>query len=63
VDRAVQLSVTAVQAVSVRFSGAGRDRRGAGVPGEACFAAEPLRTGGPSNDHSGGHGADAALLE
>jgi hypothetical protein len=38
VDRAVQLSVTAaVQAVADRFAGVGRDRRGAGMSGEARF--------------------------
>ena len=64
VDRAVQLPVTAaVQAVAVGFSGAGGDRCGAGVPGEARFAAEPLRAGGAADDHRRGDGADALLRE
>jgi hypothetical protein len=38
VDRAVELSVAAaVQSVAGCFAGVGGDRRGAGVPGEACF--------------------------
>ena len=63
-DRAVELAVTAaVQAVADCFAGAGWDRGGAGVSGEARFAAEALGAGGAADDHRGGHGADAALLE
>ena len=32
-------------------------------PRKARFAAESLRAGGASDDHGGGHGANAALLE
>ena len=58
------LPVTAaVQAVTDRLPGAGWDRRSACVARQARFAAESVRAGGASDDHGGGHGANAALLE
>ena len=63
-DRAVELPVTAaVQSVAGGVAGAGRDRGGAGVPGEARFGAEPLGAGGVADDDRGGDGPAAALVE
>ena len=51
VDRPVELAVTAaVQSVADRFAGVGRDRGGAGVPGEARVGWEPFGAGGVADD-------------
>lgn len=57
------LVAAAVQSMSGCVAGAGWDRCGAGMSGEARLTAEPLGAGGAADDDRGGHGADALLLE
>ena len=64
VERPVELAVpAAVQPVALGVAGAGRDRGGAGVSGEAGVGGEPLRAGGVADDDRGRHRPAPGLLE
>jgi hypothetical protein len=62
VKRSVELAIAAaVQSVAFGVAGAGGDRGGARVPGEARVGREPLGAGGVADDDRGGDRSAAAL--